>query len=78
MAFTATDLFNVAAMGLSVDRALQVLASLSRAMFYKSMTTHADSTMWQDVYHAPIPDGRMAYIKLTMHEGTVVIQFKEK
>ena len=55
MAFTATALFNVAAMRLTVEQALQVLASLSRAMFYKSMTTHADTSIWQDVYHAPLP-----------------------
>lgn len=78
MAFTATALFNVAAMGLSVEQALEVLASLNRAMFYKSMTTHADSSIWQDVYHAPTPAGSIAYIKLTLHQGAVVIQFKEK
>lgn len=78
MAFTATALFNAAAMGLSEEQALQVLASLSRAMFYKSMTTHADSTIWQDVYHSPTPNGKVAYIKLTLQRGAVVIQFKEK
>lgn len=77
-AFTATALFNVAALGLSPDQALAVLASLTRAMFYKSMTTHADSNIWQDVYHAPTPDGKLAYIKLTLQSGSVVIQFKEK
>ena len=75
--FTATALFNVGAMGLSVEQALRVLASLTRAMFYKSMTTHADTSIWQDVYHAPTPCG-MAYIKLTLRHGAVVIQFKEK
>ena len=78
MAFTATALFNVAAMRLTVKQALDVLASLSRAMFYKSMSTHADSSVWQDVYHAPTPAGKMAYIKLTLQQGAVVIQFKEK
>ena len=76
--FTATALFNAAAMGLSEEQALLVLASLSRAMFYKSMTTHTDSSVWQDVYHAPTPNGKVAYIKLTMQQGAVVIQFKEK
>jgi len=76
--FTATALFNAAAMGLSEEQTLLVLASLSRAMFYKSMTTHNDNSVWQDVYHAPTPNGRVAYIKLTMQQGAVVIQFKEK
>jgi motility quorum-sensing regulator/GCU-specific mRNA interferase toxin len=42
------------------------------------MTTYADHRVWQDVYHAHCPNGRMAYIKLTLREdGVVVIQFKE-
>jgi motility quorum-sensing regulator/GCU-specific mRNA interferase toxin len=42
------------------------------------MTTDADNKVWQDVYHAPCPNGFMAYIKLTLREdGVVVIQFKE-
>jgi motility quorum-sensing regulator/GCU-specific mRNA interferase toxin len=78
MAFTATALFNAAAMEISEEQALQVCASLTRSMFYKSMTTYADSSLWQDVYHAPTPSGKLAYIKLTLKQGTVVIQFKEK
>ena len=45
---------------------------------YKSMTTHADHRVWQDVYHAHCPNGKTAYIKVTLRDGTVVIQFKEK
>lgn len=78
MVFTATALFNAAAMGLSEEQALLVLSSLTRAMFFKSMTTYADSSIWQDVYHAPTPSGKVAYIKLTLQQGAVVIQFKEK
>jgi hypothetical protein len=70
--------FNAVAMGLSDEQTLLVLASLTRAMFYKSMTTHADSSIWQDVYHSPTLNGKVAYIKLTLHQGAVVIQFKEK
>jgi motility quorum-sensing regulator/GCU-specific mRNA interferase toxin len=29
-----------------------VVMSLTSADFYKSMTTHADHRIWQDVYHA--------------------------
>jgi len=38
----------------------------------------ANSSIWQDVYHAPTPGGKVAYIKLTLQQGAVVIQFKEK
>jgi len=64
-------------MGLSKVDAVAVILGLTRIMFYKSMTTYADHRVWQDVYHAPCPNGKMAYIKLTLQDGTVVIQFKE-
>lgn len=78
MAFTATALFNAAAMELSEEQMLLVCAALTRSMFYKSMTTYSDHSLWQDVYHAPTPSGKLAYIKLTLRQGAVVIQFKEK
>jgi len=78
LAFTRTAQINSAAMGLTGDEPLDVIFSLSRSMFYKSMTTIHDSTLWQDVYHAPCPNGKTAYIKVTLREGAVVIQFKEK
>jgi motility quorum-sensing regulator/GCU-specific mRNA interferase toxin len=65
-------------MGLSEDQVIAVVMSITRAMFYKSMTTTNDSKKWQDVYHAHCPNGKTAYIKLTLQEGVVVIQFKEK
>jgi motility quorum-sensing regulator/GCU-specific mRNA interferase toxin len=55
-----------------------VILALGPGNFYKSMTTHADHRIWQDVYHAACPNGRMAYIKVTLQEGVVVIQFKER
>lgn len=54
------------------------MLGLDRSMLYKSMTTHADHRVWQDVYHAPCPNGKTAHIKVTLRDGTVVIQFKEK
>ena len=65
-------------MGLSRAEALAVVLALTSAMLYKSMTTNSDNKVWQDVYHAPCPNGRIAYIKLTMRDDVVVIQFKEK
>jgi len=76
--FTMTAQRGVDAMGLSTDEALEIIAALDRSMFYKSMTTYADHRVWQDVYHAPCPNGLFAYIKLTLRDsGIVVIQFKE-
>jgi motility quorum-sensing regulator/GCU-specific mRNA interferase toxin len=77
-AFTASAIFNGAAMGLDDATMLATIAEMKRAMFYKSMTTHRDHTAWQDVYHVPLMDGRVAYVKLTQQDGTVVVQFKCK
>jgi motility quorum-sensing regulator/GCU-specific mRNA interferase toxin len=52
LAFTHTAQINSAAMGLTGDEPIDVIFSLSRSMFYKSMTTIHDATLWQDVYHA--------------------------
>lgn len=78
-AFTLTAIQGGAAMGLTVTDMLLVVQNLSRADFYKSMTTHADHRLWQDVYHSEIPPLRKtAYIKMTLRDGAPVIQFKEK
>lgn len=65
-------------MGLSESEAIAVVLGLGSGMLFKSMTTHADSTVWQDVYHSPCPNTKVAYIKLALRGGAVVIQFKEK
>ncbi len=77
-AFTRTAVQGIDAMGLSEAEGLAVALGLQGSMLFKSMTTHADHTVWQDVYHAPCPNGKTAYIKLTLRAGAVVIQFKEK
>lgn len=77
-AFTATAQQNARRMGLDASETLAVILGLQRNMLFKSMTTHADHRIWQDVYHAPCPNGKIAYIKLTLQDGAVVIQFKEQ
>jgi len=63
--------------GLCAIDVLQAIQGLTRATFYKSMTTHADHRVWQDVYHANTRRGQ-AYVKFTLREnGAVVISFKE-
>ena len=77
-AFTATALIGAQAMGLQIAQAIEVVCTMSRANFYKSMTTHASSQIWQDVYHSETHAG-IAYIKVTLRQnGAIVIQFKEK
>ena len=63
---------------LGFDRAgmISVVLALAPADFYKSMTTHADHTIWQDVYHPKTPAGNV-YLKLTMIEDVLIVSFKE-
>lgn len=77
-AFTATALVGARAMGLDVAQAIEVVCTMNRADFFKSMTTHASPQVWQDVYHPETPAG-VAYVKVTLRQdGSIVIQFKEK
>jgi len=78
-AFTATALVGAQAMGLDSAQAIGVVCAMTRANFYKSMTTHAASQVWQDLYHPVTPSGKVAYVKVTLRvDGSFVIQFKEK
>lgn len=78
-AFTATALVGAQAMGLDSTGAVDVVCTMTRADFYKSMTTHAASQVWQDVYHCVALNGKVAYVKVTLRaDGSIVIQFKEK
>ena len=58
---------------------LDVVLALTATDFYKSMTTHADHKVWQDVYYAQAY-GLFIYIKVTYRPGggPPVIAFKEK
>lgn len=54
-----------------------VVMSLRPADFYKSMTTHADHRIWQDVYRTTTTTGAGVYLKLTVIEGVLIVSFKE-
>ncbi len=54
-----------------------VILSLSSADFHKSMTTHANHRIWQDVYHGKTAGGIALYIKLTVIADVVIVSFKE-
>jgi len=73
--FSALD--GAAAMGCCrlADMCAVVLA-LKPTDFYKSMTTHGDHTIWQDVYRPSTPWGRL-YLKLTVVDEVLIVSFKE-
>jgi len=55
---------------------LSVILSLTSADFYKSMTTHADHKIWQDVYRPSTSAGDV-YLKLTVIDDVLIVSFKE-
>lgn len=68
---------NAAALGFDDKAMLCVVKTLSSADFYKSMTTHADHRIWQDVYRPMTSVGRI-YLKLTVIDDVLIVSFKEK
>lgn len=55
---------------------LAVVVALTPADFYKSMTTHVDHTVWQDVYRPSTRAGGI-YLKLTVIDDLLIVSFKE-
>lgn len=62
--------------GMGQMDALTVVKTLTRKHFYKSMTTHADHRVWQDVYHGQWGDVSL-YIKFQRAGEYFVVSFKE-
>ena len=63
-------------MGLDLSDMLAVVLALKPADFYKSMTTHADHTVWQDGYRPSTRSGGL-YLKLTVINDVLIVSFKE-
>ena len=56
---------------------MAVVMSLTFANFYKSMTTHADHRIWQDVYRTTTASSIDVYLKLTVVDDVLIVSFKE-
>ena len=63
-------------LGFSLGDMLAVVMALTPGDFYKSMSTHADHTVWQDVYRPRTDRGRV-YLKLTIIDDVLIVSFKE-
>ncbi len=63
-------------LGFAFSDVLDVVMALTPADFYKSMTTHADHTVWQDVYRPSTQAGDV-YLKLTVIDDVLIVSFKE-
>lgn len=65
-----------AALGFDFVALLDIVMTLVPADFYKSMTTHEDHRVWQDVYRPATPAGNV-YLKLTVIDDLLIVSFKE-
>ena len=63
------------ALGLEFSDMLDVVPTLAPADSYKSMTTHADHTVWQDVYRQRTQAGEV-YLQLTVMDYLLIVSFK--
>jgi len=72
---TNTARTGAAKLGLGVDEMVAVVLALTRKDFDKSMTTHADHTIWQDVYKPNTAVGPV-YLKLTVVADVLIVSFK--
>lgn len=73
---TYTALTGGAALGLGFEEMIGVVMTLTPQDFHKSMTTHADHRIWQDVYR-PMTEVGEVYLKLTVIDGVLIVSFKE-
>lgn len=73
---TVSALAGGAALGFDFEGILEVVMKLTPADFHKSMTTHADHRIWQDVYRPTTHVGEI-YLKLTVIDDVLIVSFKE-
>ncbi|ABS49273.1 MULTISPECIES: type II toxin-antitoxin system MqsR family toxin [Yersinia pseudotuberculosis complex] len=73
---TARDGAEELGLRLSFRDMCDAVSELISADFYKSMTTHQDHTIWQDVYRPMLSCGRV-YLKITVIDDVLIVSFKE-
>ena len=73
---TVSALSGGAALGFDFEGIVETDMSLTAKDFYKSMTTHADHKIWQDVYRPATRAGEV-YLKLTVIDDVLIVSFKE-
>lgn len=73
---TSAARLGATALGLDFDGMIAVILALTNVDFYKSMTTHENHQVWQDVYRPETPFGEV-YLKLTIIDDVLIVSFKE-
>jgi motility quorum-sensing regulator / GCU-specific mRNA interferase toxin len=73
---THTARVGAVTLGFGFQEMLAVVLKLRPSDFYKSMTTYADDSIWQDVYRPKTTVGDV-YLKLTVIDEVLIVSFKE-
>lgn len=73
---TASAIDGADDLGIDPTGIVDVVLALTMEDFYKSMTTHADHRVWQDVYR-PKTHVCDVYLKLTVIDDVLIVSFKE-
>lgn len=74
---TRTARIDARKLGIDEIDMLHVVMTLESSDFRKSMTTHADHKVWQDVYCPHTYAGNI-YLKLTVVDDVLIVSFKER
>ena len=76
---TKTAQRNAEDLGFEMKDIREVVSSMERKHFYKSMTSYANYKIWQDVYHVPYGN-LILYVKFTQNvlSEFTLLSFKEK
>jgi motility quorum-sensing regulator / GCU-specific mRNA interferase toxin len=73
---TGSALADAARLDVDFAGMISAVNALTIAHFYKSMTTHADHKIWQDVYQTRV-GAESVYLKLTVVADVLIVSFKE-
>jgi motility quorum-sensing regulator / GCU-specific mRNA interferase toxin len=73
---TFSALAGGAALGFDAEGIIETVMELKTKNFYKSMTTHGDPRVWQDVYR-PVTSAGEVYLKLSFIDDVLIVSFKE-
>ncbi|MCY0095486.1 type II toxin-antitoxin system MqsR family toxin [Hoeflea ulvae] len=76
---TGSAIRSAAALGFGSVEIVLTIQSMERRHFQKSMTSHANHRIWQDVHHVPSDAGEL-YVKFTADVVSefLLLSFKEK
>jgi motility quorum-sensing regulator/GCU-specific mRNA interferase toxin len=77
---TRSAMLSADLLGFDMPAVAKLIKTMNRSMFYKSMTSYADSRKWHDVYHVPVDRGLTVYLKFTDNVVTkfTILSFKER